>query len=242
MDWVIDHYFHLAPPGIVLGSIRNHLVQNLKAERQQFEDVLSLREPFRAHSVYLVEAYMRCRRRQLEIDDAGRMCYVNTGQEGNKVLHYAVAPVEPLNPNEQYWIYPYLKNQHTFGLLEIEDADGKPIRRIRLNPNRFLFFGLHSCLADSKQIRVFGTREETLQGHSHAWKMGNFNIGFLQVLCDGASEDLAPALKLNRAVFVETETTDFDTIAKNRLAFTRLEIAAPLNAHAENLQALDWEP
>jgi hypothetical protein len=113
---------------------------------------------------------------------------------------------------------------------------------IRLNPNRFLFLGLHSCLADSKQIRVFATREETLQLHAYAWKMGNFNIGFLHVQSEGASEAMEPPLRLNRAVFVKTETSDFSTITQNRLAFKRLEIAAPLNKYAENLDTADWEP
>ena len=145
----------------MLPQIRDQLVQNLEAQRNQFDDIFALGMPFRSQSEKLTRAYMYCRRLGLNWHEAARMFYVAKGEHINRVLHYSRVRVRALKPRELYWIYPYFKNRHTFGLLEIRDIKGKSVRTVKLNPSRFLFFGLHAQLPGIRQIRLFDSREVT---------------------------------------------------------------------------------
>ena len=53
-----------------------------------------------------------------------------------------------------------------------------------LNPSRFMFFGLHSCLPDIRETRVFGAKLEASIMHSQAMQSGNFLIGFVHLRFD----------------------------------------------------------
>jgi hypothetical protein len=165
------------------------------------------------------------------------MFYVVRGEALNKVLHYAKHSVRPLQPNELFWVYPYFKDRRTVGLLEIENASRKLVRTVRLNPARYLYFGLHSEFADSEQTRVLATRQETLEAYGYALKMSRFRIGFLHVRCDLKAEFNPPR---KRAIFLVTETAGFDEVASMRHAFERLDIADGADRFAETLKPVPW--
>jgi hypothetical protein len=79
------------------------------------------------------------------------------------------------------WLIPAFSqnavNHHTFALLEIENSNGRPVQTVVLNPSRFRFFGLHSCLPENRATRVFGAKLEAAIMHSQAMQRGNFRIG-----------------------------------------------------------------
>jgi hypothetical protein len=224
IDFLIARYFHLArkPPGVALVSLRESFIESVKSERQRFEDILALREPFRDHSTYLTFAYMYCRRLNLKDDHAWRMFWATSGQELNQVLHYAIKPVKAFEPQEYYFIFPYLQDHHTFSMLQVEDANSRPVRNIMLVPSSSMFFGLHSCLPSTIETRVFGTRLEALQRHSRAIQDGDFRLGFLHVELNPTAELIEPPIA--KAVFVATAETDFNTLARTQKAFERLDI------------------
>jgi hypothetical protein len=85
-----------------------------------------------------------------------------------------------------------------------------------------MFFGLHSCLPDTIETRVFGTRLEALQRHSRAMQDGDFRLGFLHVELNPTAELIEPPIA--QAVFMATAETDFNTLARTQKAFERLDI------------------
>src|SRR5713226_1623368 len=104
VDFAIGEFWNLAVllPNETLTSIRDQIVQNLKDERQQFEQILALGQPLRTYGPGLPEAFMYCRRLGVEPHLAARMFYVVRGEALNKVLHYANHSVRPLKPNELF--------------------------------------------------------------------------------------------------------------------------------------------
>ena len=226
LDFLIARYFHLARtlPGLALDSLRQSFIESLTFERKRFEDILALREPFRNHSEKLTVAYMYCRRLDLEAGHAWRMFWVASGHDLNQLLTYATKVVAAFDPTEHYFIFPYLENHHRFALLQIEDAQGNPVRDLELVPSGCMFFGLHSCLPDQSETRVFCTRQEALQAHSWAMLNGDSRVGYLHVRFGPATELSTPPLA--QAVFVPGPTSDFNTLARTQKAFERLDIAA----------------
>jgi len=239
-EQVSNRYFNLAmtPSGITLGSMQDELVTGLKDERQQFEDILALREPFRLQSQKLTQAFMYCRRLELSRDHAWKMFYVAIGADINRALHYSPDDSRTLNPTEIYWIFPFLENHHRFAMLEICDVNENPVRTVKLNPSRYMFFGLHSCVPDNQQTRVFGTREEALKMHGYAMAMGDFKIGFVQVQFDPDKEASEPPM--SSGVFLVSEKTNFNTLVNTRLAFKEFYIADAKRAYADNLPTVGW--
>ncbi len=224
INHVITEYFHLATiPSWMLSGIRDQMVQDLKDQRDQFDDILALSTPFRSQSTNLSRAAMYCRRLGLEWHEAARMFSVARGEDVNRVLHYSRRQVPPLDPEELYWIFPYFKNRYTFALLEIHDESGKSVRTVKLNSSRFLYFGLHTLLPNLRQIRVFDSREGAMEMHGHATEMGEYGIGSLHVLTDSKLEVTDPPFEAG--VFVLSEKTEFTTLAQIRDAFQDFEIA-----------------
>jgi len=242
VDHLLNRYFNLAsaPSGIAFEASRDIMVQRLKQERQQFEDILALREPFRdgAQSPSLMQAGLYCRRLGLSTDHAWRMFYPAPGEAINAALRLPVAHVRALNPKQVYFVHPYFKNHHTFGVLQIEDETNNLVRILRLNSSRYLWFGLHGCLPDVVETRVFGTREAALKMLGHAVAAGNFRVGFVHVLIDPNAEASQPPM--NSGVFLASESTDFNTLCNHRLAFEQFSIADEKRAYADALSTVKW--
>jgi hypothetical protein len=240
LEHLNSRYFNLAtkPSSITLGSLQDELIKSLKSERQQFEEILALREPFRNHSEKLGAAFMYCRRLDLSTDHAWRMFYAASGEEINRALHYPPDDSRAFNPTQLCWVFPYFANHHRVALLEIHDADDKPVRTVKLNPSRYAFFGLHSCLPDNQETRVFGTREEALKMHGDGMKMGDFQVGFLHVLFDPDKATSEPPI--SSGVFLVSEKTDFNTLVNTRLAFKDFYVADDKCAYADNLPTARW--
>ena len=224
----------------MLPQMRDQLVQNLEAQRNQFDDIFALGMPFRSQSEKLTRAYMYCRRLGLKWHEAARMFYVAKGEHINRVLHYSRVRVRALKPRELYWIYPYFKNRHTFGLLEIRDIKGKSVRTVKLNPSRFLFFGLHAQLPGIRQIRLFDSREAAMEMHGYAMQIGEFGIGSLHVLTDSTLDLTDPTIKA--AVFFVSKKTEFTTLTQIREAFQDFEIADAQRRFnfEETLSTIPW--
>ncbi len=239
VDFAIREFFNLAmvPAPERLPGLREHFIRSLKDERQQFEEILALGQPLRTYCPQLGVAYMYCRRLGVEPHHAGRMFYVTSGETINNVLHYARQSVRPLNAKELYWVFPYLRSHHVFGLLEIEDAQGKLVRTVRLNPSHYLYFGLHSELGDCSQTRIFATRKQALEAYGYAMKMSRFGIGFLHLASDLKA---APDPPRKKAIFVVAQKEDFNTLVSNRPAFEQFEVAGCADEFAETLQPIPW--
>jgi hypothetical protein len=240
MDHVIDQYHNLAalPIGITLESIQGQMVEALKNDRSQFEEILALQGPLRDREDSLVGAYLYCRRIGLSPDHAWRMMYVARGSKLNHILHY-VDEEDKFDDATHYLVFPYFKNYHTFALLKIHNTDGKFIRSIELNTSRFMFFGLHTVLPDVEQTRIFEKPEDALAMHSHAMDAGDFRVGFTHVSFDPNTEVIDPPLK--SGVFMAGQNTDFNTLVKNRLAFENFFVGDADRKFAETIDAMPWE-
>lgn len=240
MDHVIDQYHNLAnlPIGITLESIQGQMVEALKSDRKQFEEILALREPFRDRSDSLIGAYLYCRRLSLSPDHAWRMMYVVSGAKLNSLLHY-VDEQDKFEDGTFYLVFPYFKNYHTFALLKVHHTSGKFVRSIELNPSRFMFFGLHTILPDVEQTRIFEKPEDALAMHSHAMDAGDFRVGFTHVAFDPNTEIIDPPLK--SGTFMTGQDTDFNTLVKNRLAFENFYISDVGRKFAETIDTIPWE-
>jgi hypothetical protein len=240
MDHVIDQYHNLAalPIGITLDSVKHQMVEALKDDRRQFEEILALREPLRDRSDNLVGAYLYCRRLGLSPDHAWRMMYVARGQKLNTILHY-IDEESKFDAATHYLVFPYFKNYHTFSMLKVHDTDGKFLRSIDLSTSRFMFFGLHTIFPDVEQTRVFEKPEDALVMHSHAMDTGDFRVGFSHVSFDPNTEIIDPPLKFG--TFMADQRTDFNTLVKNRMAFENFSIADANRKFAETIETTPWE-
>lgn len=240
IDFCIDSYHNLAqvPIGISIGSIRDHMVDSLKDARRQFEEILALRDSLRYHDERLTNAYLYCRRLGLSPDHGWRMFYVATGKQLNKILHYPTDDTDRLETNKAYLVFPFFKNRHTFAMLQIREDCGKLVKTVDLNPSRYMFFGLHSCLPDNRETRVFANPEDALVMHSHAMQQGDFRLGFVSVGFN-PSADPEPS-PLRSGTFMITDPGDFNTIVKNRMAFDEFSVADYAHRFADTLEVIPW--
>ncbi len=166
------------------------------------------------------------------------MFYPALGEAINRALHLPTDHVRALDPSGVYFIYPYFKNHHTFGVLQIDDENNNPVCTVRLNSSRYMWFGLHSCLPDIRETRAFGTREEALKMLGHSAETGAFRIGFVHVLFDPNKEATEPPM--NSGVFLITASTDFNTLCNHRLSFKDFYIADGKRAYADDLPTKKW--
>jgi hypothetical protein len=166
------------------------------------------------------------------------MFYAAKGEDINRALHYLPEDGRAFNPTELYFVFPYFANHHTVALLEIHDAEDKPVRTVSLNPSRYMFFGLHSCMPDNRETRVFDTREAALKMHGYGMKMGNFRIGFVHVLFD--PDKAASEPPVSSGVFLVSEKTNFNTLVNTRLAFKDFYVADDQHAYADDLPTASW--
>ncbi len=240
IDFAIDSYHNLAqlPIGVTMDSIRHAMIDSLKEEREQFEEILKLREPFRNRDVSLVGAYIYCRRHNLSVDHAWRMIYVAKGSKLNQILHYSPTHVERFQPETPYIVYPYFKNRHTFAMLQIRDVHGKHVKSIELNPCRSMFFGLHSCLPSSEQVQVYEKPEDAMVLHSYCTQQARFKEGFVNIAFDPSADPEESPLK--SGIFMATADTDFNLLVKNRGAFEDFYIADYKHRFAETLDFKPW--
>ena len=101
-DHVLDCYHNLiqAPGGLSIDSVRVPLIDSLTEARQQFEEILALRNALRRHE-NLGGVYLYCRGKGISPDHAWMMFYVAHGRKLNTLLQYcsdARACVELVNP------------------------------------------------------------------------------------------------------------------------------------------------
>src|SRR6266704_1371818 len=68
IDHIIRRYNHLVslPVAYSWSDDRDQLIEASKAEREQFETILSLRIPLRSHSTGVGAGFMYCRRKELD--------------------------------------------------------------------------------------------------------------------------------------------------------------------------------
>src|SRR6266404_5244627 len=96
-------------------------------------------------------SYLYCRGKGISPDHAWMMFYVAHGRKLNTLLQYC-SDAREFDADAVYLVYPFLKNHHTFSRLEVHDETGRFVRNLELNPSRYMYFGLHTCLPNQDQI------------------------------------------------------------------------------------------
>src|SRR5258708_7869732 len=179
-DFAINRYYNLAslPVGLGWEAVRDPMVAGLKADREQFENILSLRD-FLPRGAVPVSALQYCSGKALSQDKIWRMLYIVAGKDLNLVLQRLPNAGGPLDDKQCYLVFPYLKNRHTFALLEICDVREKPVRTLQLHPARHVFFGLHTCFPRNQDTRAVTTRQEAMLRYSRALLDDEFRTGFV---------------------------------------------------------------
>jgi hypothetical protein len=239
LEHVINQYYNLAalPVGLNWEGVLDELVDGLRTERDQFERILSLREPLRLR-LAPIEAYPYCRGRQLALGHIWRMLYIVRGKELNQALQHLPGWTPGLDPEERCLVIPFFKNYHTFALLEIYNLERKLLKTFHLNPSQHMFFGLHTCFPNNSQTRIYSTPETAAQSYSYAMETAEYRTGFVHTRFNPSGEPSEPLLK--SGLFIVTQDTDFNSLVNNRRAFEQLEVFDPDRRFGDTSKPVRW--
>ena len=240
IDHVIGKYFNLAslPTGLAWDSVGDQIVERLRNDREQFQSVLALRNGLRERSDRLGVASMFCRGKEFDPDHIWRMLYFAHGRDLNRVLRNWLKREDVFDATKCYLVVPYMVNRHSYGLLEIRDLNEKHVQTVVLNPSRYMFFGMHTCLPDNRETQVFSTRQEASLMYSRAMERADFQIGFLHVRVNANAEIMHPPLR--SGTFIVTENADFNTLANTRRAFETFEVIDPQDRFGRASEPTSW--
>src|SRR6266478_1128746 len=240
IEYAIAHYYNLAslPSGMTFDSVRDQMVLGLQEEREQFENILSLRDPLRKRTEKLIGGYIYCRGKGLDPNHIWRMLYIVRGEDLNLVLQRWLKPGKTFERGKCYLVFPYLRSRHAFAALEICDLNEKHLMTLQLIPCAHMFLGLHTCFPDTRQTQVFSTRQEAAANYSQAMERGDYHLGFVHTRFNPNGENSEPSLR--SGVFVVTKTTDFNTLVKNGQAFEELKIIDRQGKFAEAIEPVPW--
>ena len=214
VEHVIQQYRSNAnnPAGLPLESFKEQFAEDLRRQRQHFEDILSLSFNLEKPSPRLNSIYLWFRKNRINHEQVSHLVYAATGDQILKTLQLADLK---LKPELAYLIYPYFTNAHSFALLRIFDPQ-KPEEYISvpLNPGRLSWFGLNSGHGLIREYRIYPHILPLLTDYSRAVQHGTFDLGFV-------SPDINPqgnpeANKLPRGVFMDEGTTSLARLVQFR--------------------------
>ncbi len=226
VDYIVRRYNHLVslPVGYSLGDEPNQLVEALKAQREQFERILSLQIPLRSQSQGLADGVLYCRRKQLDPQHIWRVLYIVKGSHLNGVLQRLAKPGRPFEADETYLVLPYFQNFCRFAQLQICDLHEKLLKTVPVDSSQIMIFGLHTCLLGKKRIQVVESPHEAAQAYSASVYAGEYG-GFVHLRFDPQGEPHKSPLQSARLVV--TQQTDFQSLINSRKVFQHLEVIDP---------------
>jgi len=168
------------------------------------------------------------------------MIYFAKGRDLNRVLQHRLERDDAFEADECYVVFPYMKNRHTFGLLETRDLilSEKHIRTVVLNPSRYLFLGLHTCFPNNRGTRVFSTIQEAASMFSSDTEQGHFLFGFLHTRFNPKCE--INERPLRSGIFIVSENTDYQTLANTSGAFETFEVLDRGGRFAQASEPMSW--
>src|SRR6266404_2466832 len=225
IDHIIRRYNHLVslPVAYSWSDDREQLIEALKAEREQFETILSLRIPLRSQSGGLGAGFIYCRRKELDPQRIWPLLYIVKGSDLNRVLQRLPKPGRPFDADETYLVLPYFQNFCRFAQLHICDLHDNLLKTIPVNSSQYMIFGLHSCFAGEK-IQVAESPHEAARLYSASLYWGEYS-GVVHIRFDPEGEPHQSPLQSARLAV--TQQTDFQTLINSRKVFQHLEVIDP---------------
>lgn len=224
VDFLIERFHQSAQttPGTSLAALKPAFVEDLQGERAGFESVLKLRNRMLG-SENLLDSFLWCRHRGMSVRYGWRSFYLVrkidlvpflTGEDTREISL----------DDEHYIVFPYLINPHTFGWLKVQSATSKTNFTIPLQKVSHAFYGLHTCLPDIRETRVYDDPITAQLAYSSDIEMAHGLIGCVHVGTMGVSEP--NDYKLSEAVFVQTNKTSFSQMAQTRMAIDKMLVTS----------------
>lgn len=222
VDFLIEHYHTnaQATPGTSLASLRPAFIEDLKATREQFESVLQLRQRM-LDSEDLLPSFLWCRHRGISVRCGWRSFYLVRRKDLTPFVERETEQEIALE-DEHYIVFPYLLNPHTFGWLRIFSSNTPANFTLSFQKSPYGFYGLHTCLPNVREIRIYDDPVTTQLAYSTEAEMAHDQIGCIHVGITGTQE--ANDYRLSRAVFVQTKQSSFSQIAQTRVAVRDLSV------------------
>lgn len=240
---VFDNYQHLAqnPYGHPIETLQTMFVQDLQLRRDQFQNILRLRQNLLSSNSKLLGVAVYLRKAHISSQHTWKMIYAATGQELNTLFQTQLDQQKGIkfDDDDSYLIFPYFSDYHTFSQMVFRSTANDQTRTIVLHPSKYSYFGLHSCLPGIT-TRVFETPIDAASSFSYLVDHGHSSVGCIQVGFNYPVHQAA--LQLPNAIFMLRERTDFDLLVRNRAVFRDFFISDKNNGllGADEVKPIPW--
>lgn len=237
VDFLLEKYHASAQatPGTSLAALKPAFIEDLRSTRDNFEAVIGLRKRMLAGES-LLPSFLWCRHRGFSVENGFRSFYLTRNVDLIPFLQHDSEQEIKLE-SEHYVVFPYLVNPHTFGWLKVFSAQTSAQFTIQFEKMSHAYYGLHTCLPDSNEVRIYGDPFTAQLAYSSETSMAHMQAGCVHV--DSTGDADPNPYKLEAAVFVQTDKTPFSQIAQTRTTVNELSV---INGSAEDPTLLDLAP
>lgn len=224
IDFLLEHYQTNAQvtPGTAIAALKPTFVESLKGERELFESVINLRNRMNSDE-NLLDSRMWCQHRGLSSKHGWRSFYIT--RKSDLLPFLGSDPENPVQlEGEHFIVFPYFINPHTPAWLKIQPIHSKKSVTITLNKSQHAFYGLHTCLADTREIRVYNDHLAAQIAYSSEAHMAHVLIGCVHIGFSAVQE--TNDYKLRSGVFVKTPRATFGQMAQANAAVEKMLVTS----------------
>lgn len=220
VDFLLDNFQNAAQmsPGTSLVALRPAFVEELSGERKIFESILDLRRRMVSHE-NLLDAKLWCGHRGLSVEHGWRSFYIAKQEELQPFIRSGEVSLD----GKTFIVMPYFANPHTPAWLKVHSVERRSVVTIPINQVQHAYFGLHTCLPDVEEVRIYEDDVTAQVAFSAESVMAHVLVGCVHVGFAAVAE--TNDYKLQSGVFVQTDKTSFSQIAQANTAVEKMLVA-----------------
>lgn len=224
VDFLLENYQGSAQvnPGTAIAALKPAFVESLKGERELFESVIGLRNRMNSEE-NLLDSRMWCQHRGISSKHGWRSFYI--ARKSDLLPFLSADPDNPIYiEGEHFIVFPYFINPHTPAWLRIQPIHSKKSVTLTLNKCQYAFYGIHTCLSDTKEIRIYNDHLAAQVAYSSEANMAHVTSACIHIGFAAVQE--TNDYKIRNGVFVKTTRATFNQMAQANTAVEKMLVTS----------------